>query len=103
MPSLHRAPEMEIELTLSRSAAEWADIEIAIYEVMRESAKRYPVCSFTVQRRNPINARDWEFAISLYVARIVAQPIIEKLRDEIFRILKRRFSKLRKKRRKRSR
>jgi|GEM_PF-3610789 len=87
-----------VSIELSRAAHELDSIQAALPELRRELSKSWPIQDVTLLLRNPAHLTQWEISIAIALATPILKPLGEKLRDEAFRWLRRRFKSAKKKR-----
>jgi hypothetical protein len=91
------APDtIEVSFDIPRSAVDLDAITQALADLQRDLSPRWPVRDLTILHKNPVNLAQWEITIAIGLATPLLKPLGEKLRDEAFKWLKRKFKGVKK-------
>jgi hypothetical protein len=92
--------EICVSVSIPRSTAELSSIREALPELRHVLAERWPVERIDLALRNPVNLTQWEITLLISLAAPILKPLGEKLRDEAFKWIRKRFRVPSKKKRK---
>jgi len=96
---LDNPDEIEVFISIPRARTDLASIRKSLPELERELGKRWPVKSIGLARRNPVHLTQWEICLIVGLSTPILKPLGEKLRDQAFKWLRKRFGRRTKKKR----
>jgi hypothetical protein len=89
---LDKPDKIEVFISIPRSTTDFSSICESLPELELDLAKRWPVESIGLARRNPVNLMQWEIYLIVGLSTPILKPLGEKLRDEVFKWLRKRFA-----------
>lgn len=91
-----RPEVVELSLVLPRSAVEAGTIEESLPELQQKLASQWPVKGIALTYTNPFNPSQLGINVVIGLVTWIAKPFAEKMREEAYRWLQRRFKGVRK-------